>query len=436
MKEETREKYETGFHAIIMSAELVAEVIGRKPRHEDLITAVATRFIQFRRSTAGAVLSALRYSLKNLIEHKLTGSELTIQDLPSWVTEISLSDLEKVSGFIHKKPSELTQEAEKIAHNFFLAAAQNGYQGAKDELLSDFRFKLEAGSSRKAERPVDRREIMMIDMALSDEPINNSGLIDDPTQRLTTRAITRILALSVWATGMRPVEMWDCRMMIPNPDKIDTIEKRDLALTDPKRAIAQMLYMLVESVKRAPHETIGDVIMKFTTATGAPAILVIKSAKQANANAQIRKEYRIQVLKDAPLEVLSMLGLVSQFRHQDINPKRKDRIRERVNGCLQSIVRNDPSFDRETLSLYTLRHSFATRVKMRLDLASSASLMGHTSKRMTYGYGQARRTKAASRSGSGGEWTPLPDAAHVDLLAQAWGLAPELDLEQDATPET
>jgi hypothetical protein len=438
MQDKTREKYELGFQSIIASAESVAEKLDRKPRVEDFIIATTLRCSQFKRSTVGAILAALRYCIQTIQTERKDGLQMSIPDLPFWVIEATDMELEKVADFLRRTPSDIIDGSEKICREFYQEAVLAGYLGQQEELISSFGSQTGQAASRKAEKVVTHREIMMIDMALSDESIDAAMVSAGPARWVKARAMARIFALSIWATGMRPIEVWDCMMMIPIPEKMDTQEKRDLALKDPRAAIKLKLYMLAEAVNRGPGETIGDIIMKATRLSGAPAFLIIKSAKQTNANKQLRTELRIQVLKDAPWLVLSMLGVAAQLRHHKISDRRKDRTRDKINAILQETVRVDPSFDRDSLSLYTLRHSFATRVKLKFDIATAASLIGHTSKRTTYGYGEQRRTKAVSRSGSAQDpamWTPQADPVHADLISKAWGITAEMDLEHDATPD-
>lgn len=430
MQASTREKYETIFMNIISTAETIADLRKRDPSCVDVITALTLKMQHVKKNTSGALISGFRNVMQSIVDNldAAPGGAVEGMGLPDWFTQSSRHDLEAVLLFSKRTPQKINAECGGIVTRFCNDAMAAGYQGSQEELISSFSVRGVAAPSAKSERPFSFQEMMTIDMALSAEEPEAAINSTYQSQVPHNRGLARVFALSIWATGMRPVELWNCRLMVPIPERVDSQKKRDMAIESPRQALLDRLYMNVESVTRSPGETLGDVAMAMTKSAGAPAILIIKSAKQSNANKMIKSEFRLQVLQDAPRIVLSMLSIVAQLRHSDANERRRNRIRDKINTVLKSVAESERMHERESISLYSFRHSFATRAKMRLKINEAASLIGHTSKRMTFAYGKRRQTRAISRKDAVENpslWIPQPDPVHAEMIGLAWGMANE-----------
>lgn len=410
------------------AARRIASLTGRDPDVRDLVNALAVRSVSVSVQTANVEISALRSHVRSASRDPETGCVSWDPEIDpeSWMTKAPEDHWTQLQDGMTRSRLEFVESGKSVAQDIEEKTIRSGIAGNLDEVVSWVVGERQA--PRKNAEPKKMKAISItllraIDMRLSrhDPEI---GLQTLGGQMIDFHALARIFIGAIWATGMRPAELWTAVLFAPRPDILMTDEMRTMIRTAPRQAIASEIMMPAEQLPKLPGESLGDAVVTACNQAGAPALLVIRSAKQTNANQDTRNPYRIQILDTKiPREHLEMIAIACQLRHSGASDARKETVRIGVNKVLAEICADMVQLKGQTVTLYAMRHAFATRVKMKGDLAEAAALTGHTSARSVYGYGKLR----ARGSGSAG-WVPEADPAQVDALRRSWG--------QDRTPSS
>lgn len=201
------------------------------------------------------------------------------------------------------------------------------------------------------------------------------------TKPITTTA--RVFFEATLATGLRPVEWLNTEFIVDDPlgnpmPAIDAPDP-DAAAVDPKRNPR----IVVENAKTTLSPT--------------------------------KRNFRTLRLGELPRETIRAILWASALRHAEINAEKWSVILVRINKAIDKAARENGFSD--GMSLYDLRHFFASRAKRILPREEVAALMGHGAIYSARAYG--RRTRRGSGSASGGSSVRphLPIADQNDVAA-------------------
>jgi hypothetical protein len=147
--------------------------------------------------------------------------------------------------------------------------------------------------------------------------------------------------------------------------------------------------------------------------------MMIRSAKQTNANQDARSPVRLLILDDVPESSLGLLCAAGLLRMAGIPPQQCDNYRANLIRKLKDLTLAIPHLKRRDINLYSFRHSFATRARRHYAPAEAAAMTGHTGKNTLYAYGQKRVRKTRSPKSSR-DWLPSPAPEIVAVIEHAW----------------
>lgn len=404
------------------AARRIASLTGRDPDITDLVNALAVRSISVSVQTANVEISALRSHVRSAFRDSETGCIAWDPEIDPeiWMIRVSEAHWTELQDGMTRSRLGLIDLGRSVARGIAERTVRSGIAENLDEVVPWVVGERQA--SRKDAAPKRARTISIallraIDMRLSRHDPETALQTLRGDQMVDFHGLARIFIGSIWATGMRPAEMWTAVLFAPRPDILMTDEMRTMIRTAPRQAIASDIMIPVEQLPRLPEESLGDAVVTACNQAGSPAILVIRSVKQANANEDTRNPYRIQILDGKiPREHLEMIAIACQLRHAGVNDVRKESVRIGMNKVLADVCADMPHLKGQIVTLYSMRHAFATRVKMKGDMAEAAALTGHTSVRSVYRYGKLR----ARGSGHSG-WVPEADPAQAEALRRSWG---------------
>ena len=236
--------------------------------------------------------------------------------------------------------------------------------------------------------------------------------------------IARLLARSVWLTGMRALEVFQCRLLTIDPDdKLRPPELREI-LDDPRAA-----HEAGRLREAAPEIARGD----FRRSGRAPLIFGIKTLKTANSSPLINNAFRFQLLDGINQRGLAALSYASMLSRLQLPYSRAEGIAARSTKHLGlASLKADPG--REcAVTLHTLRHAFVDAARGILPPHEVAALSGHTARNTMLAYGgkHVRRRKNSGRT----RWMPKADPASAEAIRKAWSLRMALKAKPTPDPE-
>lgn len=409
-------------------AEERADMLGRPPRLRDLLDQVSIRAAVMSKATSNLELAALRAILRETghdAEGLLWPEGIDVRD---WMSSASPGDLDALAAASHRSYKEIFDESAGILKSEREIAEARGMSQSGEELADLLAGKEGPAPEKRKQKNqphLSWRDLMHFELELSDQdPRDAIHAIMDKTGKVPTEGLLRLFSNVIWLTGMRPTEVWSCRLMAPRMDIDFTPEQSRLVRRDPTQAMIQGLMIQVERLEGAVGEGYGRAASLAMEKANAPCLLMIRSAKQTNANPVLRAAQRLQVLEGIPVRHLGMIAMASQLRHLKVDERTQDGYRASMTRILKTISKRDPRLATLNLNLYSFRHSFATRVKLAMEPHEAAALTGHTSINTLYAYGERRATKGAGKSGGAakkiGDWIPATDPIRAEALRLFW----------------
>jgi len=419
ISDKSRNIYVRTTRQLIDAVQLRARTLGMNPDLLQIPGVIALRSRMLKTASTRMDLSAMRWSIRNIDMDGGLARWSGIPDAPEW-TAVGPDVIARLSREMELSAKDMFDLGGEIAINDIRNVKSGNPEMGDEEILemvSGVKPKNSVRLPQKRLREVGLRALMAIEVHLSHaDPVAAILSVQDGRQ-LEIDGLTRIFATAIWMSGMRPVELWDARLMIPRFDLAHSLEMQEIARKDPGAAIANRWLVPVERARLAITESFGDIVDRAVKQSGAPAILAIRTAKTTNANADVSEGFRLQVFGRIDPRMMTMLAASTQLRHFRVAPERRDTIRSLVLRRLKRIGREEPSLADLNLNLYALRHSFATRVKRKYGAAEAAALTGHSSVKSLYAYGRFRGGGKTSGGVALEEMLPAPDPVAVQRLS-------------------
>ncbi|MEW5424589.1 hypothetical protein [Amorphus sp. 3PC139-8] len=222
-------------------------------------------------------------------------------------------------------------------------------------------------------------------------------------------ALAALLFRASWYTGLRPYEWWHSTLLVDRRGQHTDAESFVIAALEARHATS-----FAQST-RDPAE----IIAAHSTATATAPILHVINAKQTNANPIIAARERTLRLEAVPIPALRDIYFATQLRHfwahyateYDVLLAALTRYINRAHSTLYPTA--------GAVSLYTPRHDFIERAKLRYTRPEVAALAGHTGQRSPSHYGN-RYTRQTTVGAERHAWLPKPDPLRTEQIHLLW----------------
>lgn len=340
-----------------------------------------------------------------------------LEDSPEIDEEVRARGLE----FLSKGRKELNAWGRKRLSEIATSLAEEGDMRSPEEIsfeVSGLSTSANRGKPKaRNHKPISHHDIDRLTQELLDQdPLYNLLARLRKTKIANSQALSAVLLHSCWLTGMRPIEMFRCVLLIIKDDEAvmtpDDIDRVIPDITDRDNSGLQGL------------TAIGSAIQDLEKAAKGSVRLAIRNAKTRNANQETVQEYRILNLSGIDPYRLGVLWLTTQLRRLEVSAQEIGALRDLASRHARMAAKRIMP-GRGNVTLYTMRHDFSDRAKLRFGKAEVAALMGHTSKNSGAHYG----TKGLHRAKGGGPsigkrnqmgWLPQPDEEQAKRLLAKW----------------
>jgi integrase len=430
----TNPAYVGDFNRVMKGMSSRISLCGGEPGAAEISNQVAIRTVILNISSARREVTAMRTVCRAFVDEGVW-PEGIIETSP--LKRLTRDQVNQILDFVTLPVSQLIKIGQELIEKASDALIRTGYPGSEEDIAQAlsgvFPNRARAASpNRSTHVPISEGDLSRIDFQMMDQP-HEDGVRTLSGPRTNVIALTRTFLRVIWLTGMRPVEMFSCRLMCGDPGRDYTHAQIGLIRKNPEQAA--MTGLLIPQEVLVGAEEIGHTrtLLESVAATRIDPVLMIRNAKTRNGNPNLVRPYRVQVLSGISPDDLHLISLAALL-HQ--TPLAEERRRDLINMITRRVraIASQEVGDRENpVNLYALRHDFATRARRVMPIHQVAALMGHTARGSTKGYGKSRTRQSRSGSGSVG-WVPKCDETLALRLQAAFG--PGLDdLGQDQTPD-
>ena len=423
------------FNRIVKAMTGRLSLSGGRSGSGELSNQVAIRSVALNIASARREVTAIRTVCRSRLDEGIWPEGVIA---PETVVRMGEEQVGRVLDFVGLPVSELIGMGRDLIEEISEGLFRSGYAGSREDLAQALSgvFPNRArgvNPSRSDQVPITEGDLARIDFPMMDQP-HEEAVRTFGGPRRNVIALTRLFLRVTWLTGMRPVEVFSCRLMCGDPGRDYTFAQLGLIRRNPEQAALTGLLIPQEGLPGAEELGHSRAVQDSVRATGVDPILLIRNAKTRNANVRLVRPFRVQVLSGVGAEELHQISLAALLHR---TPLEKDRVRDLINMITRRIraISAEALPDRDgAVNLYALRHDFATRARRVMPMHQVAALMGHTARGSTKGYGKARTRQ--SRSGSaGGGWVPKCDETIALRLHEAFGAGPEAgEPAADLTP--
>lgn len=401
---------------LIASAEGRSAITGEGLGVKILPSQIAIRGMFLAKSTANAEMSALRAFLHGLAHGTDDPNRDLIEEDHDWLRGVRVQELSEALRESTVPPSGYADQAQAYREMFRKGVRGRNLDGLSDEELlrqvSGVRKENPDKVVNKENKSLLWRDYLTIMMDLSEY---------DPDEAMTTLVetgvftpgVARVAIAALYLTGCRPIELFGVNLYVPRIDVRYSDEKRHLTRYSPISAIHEGILLPIGQESKNTGLTRGQVLKRAVRMTGAAPVLSILSAKQQNANKDLRFPIRFMILDGISIADANLLAWATEFRNADKSDAARRRISTQSSAILRSICAANPEM-RQDVTLYTFRHSFATRARNMLEEHECSALTGHTASRTFRGYGERAPRK------TGGGWIPKPDPERAGMIQEIW----------------
>jgi integrase len=147
---------------------------------------------------------------------------------------------------------------------------------------------------------------------------------------------------------------------------------------------------------------------------------MIKNRKQKNARKETKFPYRFQILENIPDRLIGVFCAASYLRFGNLTDEEKRSINIIMNSKFKMLCEDIHSLKGHNLTLYSLRHSFTTRMRKYYKRSEIAALLGHTGKNSTANYGKRIKSGGYGKTRQVGAWAPKFDPYSADMIMAGW----------------
>jgi integrase len=422
--------YVNDFNRVAKSTQERCLLSGEPPSLGEIEAQVALRAAVMKVSSLRREITSLRSVTAWFLEEE-TWPEGT--EAISWVMNATLEDVTQLHSGLMRTAKEFTEISANVTGNMIDQVMEMNFPGSEEDAMRALSGMSPTQGHKERDKvkmqPITDREIMELELHLSDHPHQNA-LKTLTRKRTDSKALLRIFMRVIRLTGMRPVEVFKCRLLVGREGHEYSKSDIELITYAPMIAALKGLVGPLDMVDPSRWGGMAAAVKGLQEITGVPPILMIEAAKTTNANPDLLRPFRAQVLKDIDIDDLEVICLAAHLHHIQMDRKRMSNLITTMTRNLTATAKQVLPRRLDKLNLYSFRHDFATRARRQFDLWEVAALLGHTAKASTYTYGKRRTRKGG---GSGG-WMPVPDEEFAEAIRDKWGMK-DVRPEAAVTPE-
>ena len=407
---------------------------GKMPKPDDILDQLAIRSIYLNKNTTvkerKTIRDVLARSLGMREEVTKTGNRVDfgstiteLSDLPEWFVTAHWTDLR----LLHEALASITLADLKIkgwviidkvsaplkSHYPLLLTPDIHFMatGISDQIFSPTKRK----PPKKNWEPINRKDLEKILDRL--EPgTEMEGLCTLLAMGINSPGIVRLLARTIWLTGMRSSELFNCKVVDnKNGKEVFSFLGPSYFL---KNNIAPDQEVSTDWLEGF-DKTLDEIIESHSGKDGDNGLVLhILTSKTRNSSKLINNETRIQRLEGIARDDLKTILLTSCIRKGMFS-----RIQKRVLtnygtrnlGKASQLVFPDR---RDRITFHTLRHAFIDEARKSLPPEEVGTLSGHTSIRTMRGYGGKYSRYSRKRKSS--RWFPKPEENALARTKEVW----------------
>lgn len=419
------EVYVNDFNRLAKSLETRCQMTGEIPVIGEIETQIALRAAIMKIASLRRELTSIRSVISWFLNEESWPEGVEERD---WITGADMEEIGQLHSGLVRTGREFVELGEQLSASQVALVMQMNFPGSEEDAARAISGMQPERSRRKPRdkkymAPITDRDFMELELYLSDHPHQNA-LKTLSMKRTDSKALLRIFMRAIRLTGMRPVEVFNCRIFVGDTNREYTASEISKVYDAPYRAALTGTLMPIDAMDPRPWGSMAAMVRHACETTSVPPVLLIEAAKTTNANPDLLRPFRAQVLRTIEDDDLEVLCLAAHLHHFKIDKKRRSNLITTMTRNLTAAAEKTLPRRVDNLNLYSFRHDFATRARLRLQVWEVAALMGHTAKASTYTYGK-RHTRKKSGSGSGGGWMPLQDAEFAEAIREKWGASPE-----------
>lgn len=414
--------YVNDFNRIARSLESRCQITGDIPSMGEMESQIALRGSIMKIASFRRELTSVRAMITRFIEDECW-PEGTV-DL-EWLTSADMESVGQLHSAFRRTGREFADLGQEISGQLVNQVMELNYPGSEEDAARALSGLSPERSQRKKRDKkfmsiITDKEFMELELFLSDHPHKNA-LTTLSNKRTDGKALLRIFMRTIRLTGMRPIELFKCRILVGDTAR----EYSDHVISEIRKAPYQAAIAgLLTPLDQIPIDdgaTLSAVVRKISETTGVPIILYIETAKTTNSNPKLKRPFRAQILDGISEDDLQVLCLAAHLNIFRMDQKKCSNHITAMTRNLSQIAAEVLPKRSDSMNLYSFRHDFATRARIAMPVWEVAALMGHTAKASTYAYGK-RNTRKKSGSGSDG-WMPSPDEEFAETIREKWGIA-------------
>lgn len=424
--------YVDDFNRLAKSVEARCQMTGEIPSIGEMETQIALRAAIMKIASLRRELTSIRAVISFFLEEESWPEGIEDRD---WIITADMEEIGQLHSGLVRTGREFVDLGEIVSADHVALVMEMNYPGSEEEAaraLSGMQPERTRRKPRdkKSMKLITDRDFMELELHLADHPHQNA-LKTLSMKRTDSRALLRIFMRAIRLTGMRPIEVFNCRILVGDQNREYSDEDIKEIYDAPYRAVIKGNLVPIDGLDPRPWGSMAAMVYDAIDTTSVPPILMIEAAKTTNANPDLVRPFRAQILRTIEEDDLEVLCLAAHLHHFQIDKKRRSNLITTMTRNLTAVAEKALPRRTDTLNLYSFRHDFATRARMRLQVWEVAALMGHTAKASTYTYGK-RNTRKKRGSSSAGGWMPLQDAEFAEAIREKWGAAPEETPQVDA----
>ena len=386
-------------------------------------------------------VSAMRLLLRSMCEAKAkaqkSGLWISVHEaapvnisIPEWLDDDDWTAIEDALATVERQTrNEMRQLAAREMPVLIRELGCRGDFGSQSERAVRLAGMLRAGACCDVKRTPQKRwsniDAQMFELLLAHLPHGSpqAAIRAIVENHVRVPGVSQLLASAAWITGMRFIELFDCRLMQPLPGvNIDRL------LANPLQADRDG--KLADCLGAGEGEDIGSV----RVSDGNPGILIVETAKTRAASPRINNKLRALILKGASPQDLEILTAAAMLKTLRLSGRKKTLIRKTCGAQLRAASMRAFPDRADPVTMHTLRHAFIEAARSTMDASEVAALSGHTSPRTLRSYGASRRGR---KTGGGAvRWTPQPDPARAAEFRAAWEQRPSPSPAPNAQPQS
>ena len=413
--------YVADFNKLARNIETRCEMTGETPSVPEFETQLILRASVLKLASLHRDLTAIRTVVAWVVKHEIWPEG--IDDRP-WIDKANMEEIGQLHSVLLRTGRNFESLAADLSAEYIKQVMEMNYPGSEEDAIRDLAG-IKTGHSYRPPRdrknmvPITERDFRELELQLWDHAHWNA-IKTLSMKKTDNKALLRIFMRTIRLTGIRPIEVFTCRIFVG--DITREYDRKDIRKIHaaPYRAVTEgMMVPFDESddIELRSHDYFGDMVRTTIETTGVPPVLMIKAAKTANANPELVRPFRAQILHKIDKDDLNVLCLAAYLHRFPMDQKRRTNLITTMSRNLKIAARVAMPHWTEKLKLYSFRHDFATRAKITMTVWEVAALLGHTSRDSTRAYGKLfTRKKKGGNSG----WMPLTDPEFAEKIRLKW----------------